>query len=166
MMLPHCHDMRVEISSCGTYRYDLRRIWARGSLLLWVMLNPSTADGLQSDRTIDKIMRFTFGWGYAGLAVVNLFALRSTDPQALRHHIDPIGPMNDAYIRGWTKITKKIVVAWGNDGEFRSRGNEVGRMLLTRVPFLHCLKVTDKGHPYHPLYVKETTPLQLWRPAA
>jgi hypothetical protein len=36
--------MSATISECGRYRYDLIRRWREGDLMLWIMLNPSTAD--------------------------------------------------------------------------------------------------------------------------
>ncbi len=48
--------------------------------VVWVMLNPSTADHVHDDPTIRRCMGFARAWGYGGIAVVNLYAWRATDP--------------------------------------------------------------------------------------
>ena len=70
------------ISDCKRYRYRLWRIWnGSQSRLVFVMLNPSTADGEQDDPTIRKCVGFAERLGYGGIEVVNLFAWRATDPR-------------------------------------------------------------------------------------
>ena len=60
------------------------------------MLNPSTADEVKFDPTIKRCYTYAKDWGYGKLMVCNLFALRSTYPQALYStEIDPIGEDND-----------------------------------------------------------------------
>src|SRR5687767_7200334 len=71
------------ISDDQRYRYQLVRGWSGEPPIVWVMLNPSTADGTQDDHTIRKIVQFSRNWGYGSLTVVNLFALRATKPTAL-----------------------------------------------------------------------------------
>lgn len=68
------------------WRYELWRRWGprpnsigRGSLV-FVMLNPSTADSKTDDPTVRRCVGFAWGAGYTGLKVVNLFAHRDRDP--------------------------------------------------------------------------------------
>lgn len=86
------------ISECGTYRYWLCREWSPGlDSLVWLMLNPSTADATQDDPTIRRCMGFARRWGYGGITVVNLYAYRATNPRDLLTAADPVGPENDRY---------------------------------------------------------------------
>ena len=80
------------ISECRLYRYRLDRVWDTGEAqVLFVMLNPSTADATVDDRTICRCMEFARAWGYGGLVVGNLFAYRATNPQQLKNVDDPVG---------------------------------------------------------------------------
>src|SRR5690554_6900188 len=90
----------------ATYRYTLTRsdygdapwLSMHEPRLLWIMLNPSTADETADDPTIRRVKAFTRRLGYSGLTVVNLYAMRSTDPRGLWAAADPIGPDNDRAI--------------------------------------------------------------------
>ena len=143
------------LSRDGRYRYALRRTWdADKPCVLFVGLNPSTADHRVDDPTIRRCIQFALDWGFGRLAVANLFALRSTSPRALRHASDPIGPRNDAWVRRLVCESQVVVAAWGNYGAFRGRDREVAAML----PAPKCLATTMRGYPRHPLYLpRETT---------
>lgn len=154
------------ISICGAYRYRLERLWDVAlPKIAFLMLNPSTADANQDDPTIRRCIGFAKSWGFGGLIVGNLFALRSTDPKALYGHPDPIGPENDRHLLAIARSSRKIICAWGTHGTFRDRGREVAE----RFEFfpLAALKVTADGHPGHPLYVAASTqPKEYFAPAA
>jgi hypothetical protein len=145
------HD-RESCVICDVYRYELRRIWGPGPILVWIMLNPSTADAAQDDATIRKCIRFAKKWGYGGIIVLNLYALRATKPEALWSHPDPIGPRNDAYLLS-VPTDLMVVCAWGTDGR---RGAEVLDRLVACGVQPHYLSLTAGGEPGHPLYLKET----------
>jgi len=70
----------AEISDCQRYRYALWRRWADGPAVLFVMLNPSTADARSDDPTIRRCIGFARSWDYAAVLVANLFALRTPTP--------------------------------------------------------------------------------------
>jgi hypothetical protein len=143
----------------GSYRYRLWRSFpeARGDArVLFVMLNPSTADGATDDPTLRRCLGFARRWGFARLDVCNLFAFRSTDPAALRTMRDPVGPRNDRILRAAAARAHLTIVAWGNGGQLHQRGAYVASSLLAEIP-LYCLGRTRGGEPRHPLYVAGAT---------
>lgn len=146
-----CSQMQTAaaLSPCQPYRYALWRKWSDAPPVLFVMLNPSTADETQDDPTIRRCMAFARQWGHGGLIVGNLFALRSPHPADLRTCADPIGPDNDAWLIRLAQQSTAAVAAWGNHGAFMNRGQEVA----ARFPKLRCLGLTKRGQPRHPLYV-------------
>jgi len=159
----------ASLSPCGTYRYVLTRetFPRRTGNVLWVMLNPSTADAHDDDPTLRRCQSFTKSWGYDGLVVVNLFALRSTDPRKLRDHPDPVGDANDWVIESLLGAVgvDLVVAAWGVGGKRRHRAAAVIAMAAAANRALYVLGVTKDGSPRHPLYVpNEAVPI-LWRAA-
>jgi hypothetical protein len=126
--------------------------------LVFVMLNPSTADQEHDDPTIRRALGFARRLGFARLSVVNLFALRATEPARLYRARDPVGPGNDDAIRAAVADATLVIAAWGNHGELRDRAAQV-RPLLPRV---HHLGLTRLGQPRHPLYLPAATPLTAW----
>ena len=141
----------AEISQCRRYRYRLERWWDYNRpAVMFVMLNPSTADAIQDDRTISRCIAFARQWGYGGLLVGNLFALRSTDPKALRRSDDPVGPLNDGALLDMAENAALVIAAWGAKGTFLRRNEAVLRLLPMPI---YALKLTQDGHPNHPLYL-------------
>ena len=140
------------ISPCGKYRYELwRRVGVGETFVVFVLLNPSTADADLDDPTIRACMEFARRWGFAWMCVVNLFALRSTKPENLYASVDPIGPENDRYIQHAVLHADCVVAAWGKHGRHRDRNTEVVRLVGNRP--LHYLALNLDGSPKHPLYI-------------
>jgi hypothetical protein len=150
------------ISSCQTYRYALtRELQGRGDPMVFVMLNPSTADALKDDPTIRRCIGFANREGASRLIVLNLFAFRSPSPDRL-FSVDKdtqIGPDNDETLRYSVRGVRRIVCAWGADNRARLRAVHVERMLRSAGAELVCLGKTGNGMPRHPLYVKSDQPL-------
>lgn len=144
------------------YRYRLRRRWADGSGVLWVMLNPSTADGQKNDATLRRITNFSRDWGHGGLDVVNLYALVNPDPLALWRAEDPVGLENDAAIALAAQEARRVVVAWGNGAPHPDRVRTVTAVLRANMlaERIECLGFTQEGNPRHPVRLAASTPLE------
>lgn len=152
----------ARLSDCGTYRYSLTRRWGTdGTTVLWVMLNPSTADADVDDPTIRRCIGFSKAWGFDGLEVINLFALRATNPKELAHHPSPEGPDNHREHADWKGYCGRTVVAWGAHPMAEVGARSVEKMYVSRGAV--CLGRTKSGHPRHPLYVRADQPLEPWR---
>lgn len=161
----------AEISPCGLYRYRLWRAWGSGPRMLWIMLNPSTADAEADDPTIRRCRAFAQREGFEGLEVVNLYAWRASDPAELSRAIargeDPVGPENARSIEAaLERCTPGLVVAaWGAK---RPKGSQAWRLpvleALRRGQQLQCLGTTIRGEPRHPLYVPARQRFEPWTP--
>lgn len=147
------------LSDCRRFRYRLFRRWGTGARrVLWVMLNPSTADHETNDQTIRKCVTYSKDWGFAALEVVNLYALRSTDPSVLSIDGDAIGSENDEQIRkvlGHEDV-KLVVCAWGTKSPRADRAPAVLQLIEAAGHVPMCLHITKDGHPGHPLYLRST----------
>lgn len=145
-------------SPCRAYRYELRRVWDPSLPTVgWIMLNPSTATETVNDPTVRRCIGFTRDWGYGGLTVRNIFALRSTDPKALKGHPDPVGPDNDEHLaRGAASEDAWTICAWGAHGSLNGRDREVMDLLSESGAVVHHLGLTKLGAPRHPLYLPRT----------
>ena len=147
------------LSPCRTYRYSLTREWGSGLAVLFVGLNPSTADETLDDPTIRRCISFARDWGYARLHMANLFAFRATAPRDMKNASDPVGPENDRHLLALANDSALTVAAWGVHGTFGGRHNAVRGML----PRLHYLRLTKDGHPGHPLYLPRTLKPVAWK---
>ncbi|MBL4870566.1 MAG: DUF1643 domain-containing protein [Robiginitomaculum sp.] len=143
-------------SPCRQYRYRLSQIWDEHKLpLTWLMLNPSTADEVKNDPTVERCERRARMWGYGGSIVFNIFAFRATDPKDMRAQTDPIGPENDKWIRQIAKQSRErdVVAGWGEHGAHRNRGQAVLDIFMQEEGQISALKINASGHPAHPLYI-------------
>jgi hypothetical protein len=171
----------ARLSGCGVYRYSLWREW-RGThdpknwrwfgakdgagadlgepkTCLFVMLNPSTADGEKDDATIRRCVGFAKAWKFERLEVVNLFAFRATKPRDVlafqNQRGDIIGWENSTLVARAAREAGMIVCAWGanvNDLDPMRDHVETVRGWLGDRPH-YALGFTKDGHPRHPLYV-------------
>lgn len=135
------------------YRYALTRRWDGRPAAVFVMLNPSTADAFRTDPTVTRCQGFARREDCGGLIIVNLFALRATDPRDLRGHPDPVGAGNDQYISGHCASGRLVIAAWGAHGRLHGRDQAVLSMLAGARIAVRCLGVTAGGMPRHPLYL-------------
>ena len=149
-------------SQCRRYRYTLDHDESElpspsRDYVAWIGLNPSVADEQKLDPTLRRILAFTERLGFQRFVMLNLFALVSTDPRAMRTHADPVGPLNNEQILNACAAASLVVCCWGSEGNRQGRGQRVLELLAPRN--FHCLGQTAAGHPRHPLYLSGNTPL-------
>jgi len=82
-------------------------------LLLYVLLNPSTADENKEDPTLRRLIQFTMSNDYGGFYLANVYSLIATSPKEVyqsekRNHPDHKKRVNSVF----SKITT-VVYAWG-----------------------------------------------------
>jgi hypothetical protein len=166
----------ADLSLCGQYRYRLGRRWTRQGiskgLLVYLMLNPSTADATTDDPTIRKCIGFADRLGYDGIQVINLFSLRSTDPSVLVERVDNrgdlLGPDYDHFLNLTVRHARTVVAAWGCADTLRRRASLAARpaQALARIREINpeieimCLGRSKDGSPRHPLMLAYTTQLE------
>lgn len=157
------------LSPCDKYRYTLKRFKnvGPGNRLIFVMLNPSTADAEVDDPTIRRCLGFTESLGFSEMEVVNLYAYRATNPKELLLAEDPMGPLNRLFLNealleiseGWGS---KMICAWGDNASKEIVSKFLADVKSFGIDIHRLGDLTGKGMPRHPLYLKSDTPLQLW----
>ena len=157
-------------SKDGRRRYLLWRTFddcADRKPMVFVMLNPSTADASVNDPTIRRCMWFARREGAGGIVVVNLSPHRATHPRDLyaAHAAgDDIvyGLKNGLTIFQAFRMGGPVVFAWGAGvrpplygaiRNVRRRALEAGQSPL-------CLGRTKDADPRHPLMLRNDTPLE------
>lgn len=155
----------ADLSIDGRHRYTLGRRWDDGDPVVFVMLNPSTADAAQDDPTIRRCIGYARRLGAPALEVVNLYSLRATKPAELwaTPAADRNDPHSDEYLAEAFTAPRIVIAAWGASqptgrrriDEHRARIGEVLDLIAAgdRQPFALGDLTTD-GSPRHPLYLK------------
>jgi hypothetical protein len=157
MLKPYVQEDRgATLSQDRRYRYKLWRRWGTGRMLLWIGLNPSTADENMDDPTIRRMVAFSRDLGFDGLTTCNLFGLVSPHPEDLLRVSDPLGD-NDHHLLEAAQKADAIICCWGafNVG---GRDREVVELLAGHA--LHCLGRNQDGSPKHPLYLPKKTKME------
>lgn len=167
----------------AAYRYLLRRVippdmWAqKHGLVLWLLLNPSTAerdnvmgDPKKDDQTTRKVVSQSIQWGYGEVMIANLYAYRATKPAELWAQLaagaDVVGPENEQNIIVAAARAEAIVCGWGRlPRQAHARSDAVLETLWSQSQHqeLFCMGHNGDGSPAHPCfapYVKEPV---LWR---
>ena len=153
-------DDHAIFSDDERYRYWLYRELDHGTggTVAFLMLNPSTADAFKNDPTVRRCVGYAVDWGYSSLVVVNLFAYRATQPKWLRHVDDPVGILNNRYIRDACQSSKMVIAAWGGSLIARERWFDYKRTEWAQrggSVALHCLALTQDEAPRNPLYLRK-----------
>ena len=146
------------LSEDALYEYRADRWWKEGPRLTFVGCNPSLITwqaGARLDPTSANCEAIARRDGYAGVTMLNLWALRGTDPRELRGHPDPVGP---AWAEAFDEAVRDagfVVGAWGS-APF-SVGTRVARLRIAEVVDrivalelgVRCVGHTADGEPRH-----------------
>lgn len=160
--MPDGTHREAHFSDHEQYRYRLSVTWGAGPVAAWCMLNPSTADEMRNDPTVERCERRSRALGCGGMIVVNLFAYRATDPADMRAMgVDAISEpgdcrRNDLAIMQAAAEADIVICGWGNHGTFLGRSAKMLEYLRAAGygGKLHAILVNAKsGQPAHPLYL-------------
>lgn len=167
----HGHNGAIYARNSDRFRFLLWRQWNCDQRLLGVIgLNPSTATESEDDPTIRRCIGFAKQGGYGGLVMMNLFGLRSTDPDLLKTVRDPVGSLNHEIVSLAAFHLPTIVAAWGNHGLLDDADLALCACYLDFEndrqlrDVLMCWGTNKNGSPKHPLYLPKAAKLQPYIP--
>ncbi len=150
------YDMQKRYAYCQFWDDSKPRI-------LWILLNPGLGETEKRRRnTLERCKRWSKDWGFGGLFIGNLFAIRTKSAKELADlDLDKMPDhLNEAVLLLLIKSAHETILAWGNNGRRYQRMKHL-------APFLDsakCLGLTAVGQPRHPLYVPIATPRAKWIP--
>lgn len=153
------------MSDCQRYRHRLERVWDTSlPTILWIGMNPSTADGLHDDPTCGREVDYSMRWGYGHYLKGNVLDWRATFPKDIptdptlaaskagRKHLLEMAAESDLIMAAWGKLPPKLV----------GQTQEVVTLLHDNNFTLHCLNTNKDGGPTHPLYQKKDLTPKPW----
>ena len=146
------------ISNSGLYRYELHREWdKKKGKVLFIMLNPSTADGDKDDLTTIRCINFAKKWGYGGLMIGNIYPFRAKRPRHLRKWLSGHGGVNVSQIGFARDANEDHVIAMANEADLIvcAWGCNYKKGVpewMEELDGLHYLELCSDGKtPKHPL---------------
>lgn len=148
----------AHFSNCEKYRYWLRRDWdASKDTISFLMLNPSTANEVDNDPTIERCQRRAIAMGFGSMIIVNLFPFRMTDSTLLNTIDDLLGDAaeaNDCILRA-VQASSMTVCGWGKHPLAVLRAQTVLSLLKNaNLQYkVKCLQLNADQSPQHPLYI-------------
>lgn len=167
------------LSSCRTYRYVLYRhnsLSASNKIMIFVMINPSTADENQNDHTIRKCLKIAHHHDCEHVYVVNLIPYRSKNVEDVDNFVSKlsiealhtINNVNWNYIDEILQSNDKkpiIICGWGKYDKVRTTLSQATEFYDKYKSFkLKCLKINKDQSPIHPLFVNSQSILLDFNP--
>jgi hypothetical protein len=142
------------------YRTALLRYREEGLVpfILWIGMNPSTAEEDVDDPTIRRELTFSIREGYSRYVKCNVMDYRSTDPKLLPTLDKPVSDYNLMWIDTLAVDANKIVLCYGK--LHKSLAKHAFKVLEVLNPYMEkvvCLGRNSDGSPKHPLYLASTT---------
>lgn len=156
-------DMKASarLSPCGRFRHTLERIWGTGGrIALFCMLNPSTADHVIPDPTLDRVIAFAKSWGYDGVRIVNLCSFRATYPEDMYWFVD-VCELDHQIAADLLLLRTEarredvaiVVCAWGKVKKSMAQRAMTAHGILRSERETYAIHLNKDGSPGHPLYL-------------
>lgn len=148
------------------YRYILGTRGERP--LICIGINPSTAAPDDLDNTLKSVERIALSNGYDSFVMFNVYAQRATNPDDMEHDCNACLHSENMkafeYVLRLSEEPPAIWAAWGNIIEKRPYLPDCVRSMIDLgeqygAQWYSAGKISKKGHPHHPLYLKKDTPL-------
>lgn len=141
----------AKFSDCAKFRFALSRIWDESlPFVMFIGLNPSTADATKDDPTIKRVCKIARHNGFGGIYMVNCFAFITAYPEQLQFGKQDY---NNSWITSLSCDCDEIVFAWGSFDVVKEHGRD--KELQRMFPNAKALHINKDGSPKHPLYCKE-----------
>ena len=160
--------MLAIFSECGMYRYRLdRKIGGALKTVAFIGVNPSIANEVDNDRTVNRMLGFAKGIGAGKVIVANVFSLISTDINGLKTGVILRGEKHDFHFQEVLNEADILIPCWGDRSKLRV-GNrhfldECMNLLLSSGKPVLCLgKTKVTNDPCHPLMLPSDTKFIEW----
>lgn len=147
------------------YRYILGTRGERP--LICIGINPSTAAPDDLDNTLKSVERIALYNGFDSFIMFNVYAQRATDPDDMERECNAL--LHEENMKAFRYILSlseepSVWAAWGNIIEKRPYLPECVRSMIALgeeygAKWFSAGKISKKGHPHHPLYLRKDTPL-------
>lgn len=152
------------MSEDGRYRQVMRR-WLGETFpdeyILFIGMNPSTADATVDDPTCAREWTFARREGFSAMVKCNVGDYRATDPKMLvAPGVVAVSPANIPAILEAAKGAGRVVLCHGKlNKALATAGRELVEALRSSGIELWCFGSNADGSPKHPLYMRADTPL-------
>lgn len=145
-----CEENSIKIKTIFSkdkkYRYYLKKTWGKGGRnIAFLMYNPSKADSLKSDNTVNNATNYAIDRKFDSITIVNLFAYMDTNKENFKNRDNNLEALNDTYILKALTECEEFVIAWER-GVQKKRKREVTKLLERYPEKLRCfVKYDEKG---------------------
>ncbi|WP_292042798.1 MULTISPECIES: DUF1643 domain-containing protein [unclassified Brevundimonas] len=134
--------------------------------LMFIGMNPSTADATVNDPTCAREWTFTQREGFDAMVKANVGDYRATHPKMLLEpDVVVSSPANLPTIREQAKGAARVILCHGKLNKALVPAGQALVQALTEDGIdLWCFGTNADGSPKHPLYLRSDTPLVRWSP--
>ena len=134
--------------------------------ILFIGMNPSTADAMVNDPTCAREWTFAQREGFDAMVKANVGDYRATHPKMLLEEgVVPSSPANLPAIREQAKGAARVVLCHGKlNKALVPAGKALVEALTEDGIDIWCFGTNGDNSPKHPLYLKGDTPLMRWQP--